>query len=237
MGKNDYMLKKYQENNERFYDADGSWGADAENEEDFSDFTEADLGADAAAVVKAAPKNALSVDYSTPYIVSLVVGTANVSDVEVLDAAVRASNTTTTGITYSYGSGALTYAQFLSVINSGSGTFEVGVTRVIASNTSSSVAEQQVLTTITITSKSLDGSSFAKPIYPSLPGIQYKQTQVDIPYTFMVDGLTSFKLGTCYASTTITIRFYPSKKANAFKQLQQGVGVSQFKNPQINKMA
>ncbi len=237
MNENDryYMQRQYMQNNEQYFDADGTWGADAE---DFSDFTQEDLGADAATTPAAnAPKSAVGVDYSTPYIVELAVGTANVSNVEVLDAAKRQSSSTTTGITYSYGAGTVTYDQFLAAINSGSGTFECGLLRIIASHGTTSTAEAQVLTTVTITSLSLDGTSFSKPIYPSISGIQYKQTQVDIPYTFMVDGLVSLKLGTCYANATITIRFYPSKKANPFKAIKQGVGTSQFKNPQVNKLA
>ncbi len=229
------MQRQYIQNNEEFFDADG-WGDEANQ---FSDFNQEDLGADAVAATPAAntPKSAMGVDYSTPYIVILTVGTANVTDVEVLNAALRQSSSTTSGITYSYGSGEVTYDQFLAAINSGSGVFECGLVRLIAQNSTSSTAEAQVLTTITIKSVSLDGTSFSKPIYPSVSGIQYKQTQVDIPYTFMVDGLVSFKLATCYASSTITIRFYPSKKSNPFKQIQQGVGTSQFKNPQVNKLA
>lgn len=230
-----YMQRQHIQNNEEFFDADG-WGNDSEA---FSDFSQTDLGADAVASTPAAnaPKSAMGVDYSTPYIVQLAIGSANVTDVEVLNAAKRQASSTTTGVTYSYGSGAVTYDQFLAAINSGSGIFECGLTRIIASHATSSTAEAQVLTTITITSLSLDGTSFSKPIYPSISGVQYKQTQVDIPYTFMVDGLVSFKLGTCYANATIIIRFYPSKKSNPFKQIQQGVGTSQFKNPQVNKLA
>ncbi len=236
-----YMQRANARFNEKFDNADGdfqymdNWGADADN---FA-FDEVDLGADGYenATAPAKPKSALSVDMSNPYIIQVVCGTVNVSSVEVLDANLRANNSTQAGVTFSYGASSITYPQFLSSISSGSGTFEAGLVRIIASNTSSTVANQQVLTTITITSKGLDGSLFQKPIYPSLPGVQYIQNQVDIPYTFMVDGLTSFLISTVYASTTLTIRFYPSKKVNPFKQLQQGIGTTKFTNPGINKMA
>lgn len=229
---NKYFANMRRQANEMFMSADGF--ADADGYDDYSEFGgQEQLGADA--VVKKPVIMSGKPEDSNPYIVTIVCGTADVSSVEVLNANVRQNNSTTTGVTYSFSATGITYNTFLASISAGE-VFECGLTRLIASNSSTSTAQQQIVTPITITTRTLSGRAIQDTIYPSLPGTQYISTQVDIPNTYLVNGLTSFILGTVYANTTLTIRFYPARRINQFTQLDKGIGVTAYKNPKVNSI-
>jgi hypothetical protein len=216
--------------NERFMSSNG-WEEAAEWENAFGD----EMPADAVQVAAAADPMA-NKGQSQPYIITLTCGTDDVSDVEVLDAALRQFSSTVTGVTFTYGITGITYTQFLASIATGK-SFEVGQIRLSASNASSSVAIQQVQETVTVKEKDVNGNNFEKPLIPSLDAYQYTQTIIDLYYRFLVDGLTSLKIKTLYASTTLKVYLYPSAKVNQFSQLKnKATGVTTYQDPQTNRI-
>jgi hypothetical protein len=218
--------------NERFLNSDGWEEADAWNNA-FGDEMPADALQPAVAADPMAQKST-----SQPYIISLTAGTDDVSDVEILDAALRQTDSTVSGITFSYNISGITYAQFLASLASGK-PFEVGQIRLSASNASSSVAIQQVQETITVSEKDINGNVFSKPLIPSLDAYQNTQNIIDIYHRFLVDAMTSLKISTVYASTMLKIYLYPSAKVNQFKQLKaqaQTAGVTKYTDPKTNRV-
>lgn len=219
--------------NETFLSADGGWEDADAWENAFGDEMPADAIQTAAAADPMAQKG-----QSQPYIITLTAGTADVTDVELLDAGLRQFASTVSGITFSYDISGITYQQFLASIASGK-PFEVGQIRLSASNASSSVAVQQVQETVTVSEKDINGNSFAKPLIPSLDAYQYTQTIIDLYHRFLVDALTSVKIKNVYANTTLRVYLYPSAKVNQFKQLKaqaQSSGVTKYGDPKTNRV-
>lgn len=212
--------------NENFLGADGWMGSDGDWMQAFGD----ELPADAAPAAVAPAEVA-----SQPYIITLTVGTDNVTDVQVLNAALRQFAPTTTGITFTYGIPGITYTQFLAAIATGK-SFKVSQVRLSASNTSSSVATQQVQETVSISQNDLNGNSVGKPFIPVLDSYQYAQNISDMFYEFDVDGMTSMIIATLYANTTLKLYLYPSARVNQFKQLQGTIPVSNYRNPNTNRV-
>lgn len=210
--------------NEQFLGADGFSDADG----DFADYksfsSQEQLNIDGPA---------MQAQESQPYIINIVVGTANVSNLEILDANTRQLAATTSGVTFTYGLPNITYAQFLATIANGN-PFEIGKVRLVASNASTSVAQTQVLETVTILTKDLNGNEAKRSIIPAIDNYQYTSTQVDLNVAFLVNGLTSFVFGTVYANTTLKVFMYPSKKVNPFKAIESGANVTAYKAPNVN---
>jgi hypothetical protein len=227
MKNSNYFAQAEKFANQNFLGADG-WGADSEweNADSFGD----ELPADAAMAEQPVAQVA-----SQPYILTLVCGSVNLSDVEVFNAAVRQFSSALVGMTFSYSIPGVTYAQFLAGISTGK-SFKVSQIRLSAANSSNSVAIQQVQETVSVTQKDLNGNTVGKPLIPSLDSYQYSQTIIDLFSDFDVDGMTSMVISNIYANTTLKIYLYPSARVNQFKQLQGTTPVSTYKNPNTNRV-
>jgi len=225
MKNSNYFAQAKEYANQHFLGADG-WEADGEWENAYGDEMPADAGMMEAPVAQVA---------SQPYIITITCGTDTKTDLEVLNAALRQFTPTTAGVTFVYSIPGVTYQQFLAAISTGK-SFKVSQVRLSASNSSSSVAVQQVQETVSVGQKDINGNVLSKPLIPSLDSYQYSQTIIDLFYDFDVDGMTSFTLSTLYASTTLKIYLYPSVRVNQFKQLQGAVPVSTYKNPNTNRV-
>jgi hypothetical protein len=192
-----------------------------------------DFGADGLYAEGAAP--APQAAPSQPYIISVQnTTTATVSNVVILDAAQRQNNYVISGVSITYGLANITYGQFLSALLSR--TFSVGQLRMVGSASSTSNAEAQVLTTVTVTTKDINGNQIDKPFIPQKDSYQQIATQTDIYYNFLVDELTKITFAEIYGSTTLKVYLYPSGRTNKFKQLKQNSGVSNYANPRVNPM-
>jgi hypothetical protein len=172
---------------------------------------------------------------SQPYIITLVnTTTVTVSNIEILYATTRQNSPTTTGITYTYNSGGLTYQGFLQAIAAGE-TFGVGALKLIYSNSTSATAIANVSSPITVTTYSLSGNSAVRPLTPVLDDYQQVQNQVTVRQQFMVTGLVSLVLAYLYGSTTLQLFIYPLTKVNRFSEIQGGgADVTSFSDPGIN---
>lgn len=173
---------------------------------------------------------------SQPYIITVVnTTTVAVNNVEILYATTRQSSPTTSGVTYTYNSGGLTYQGFLQAIAAGE-NFTIGALKLIYSNSSSSsTAIANVSSPVTITTYSLSGNQAVRPLTPVLDDYQQVQNQVTLRQSFMVTGLVSMILGTLYGSTTVQIFMYPVTKVNRFSELNDGgPDAIHFSDPGIN---
>jgi hypothetical protein len=164
---------------------------------------------------------------SDPIIITVTnTTTDNISNVEVLYASRRLANNATTGVSFGSGIPNVTYTQILnSIIFS---PFTVGLTRLISSNTS------QIQSVFTITTYSITGSFVGKPQIPTYDSYQYQTGQIDLTSPYILNGNTSFVLATLYASTTLTIQFYPAAMVNQVATLANGQVVRKFARPRVN---
>ena len=237
--KSKYFEDAINYSNENFMNYDGDWESadDWEGADDLEGIQE-DLGADGDydddEYYEEAQGRRPANSQSQPYIVKIEnTTTAAVSNVIILDAAVRQTNFTVAGVSITYGLSGITYAQFLSSIASGQ-TFQVGQLRLIGSSTTSTNAETVVLTTTTVTTKSINGNQIIRPFVPQKDSFQQINTQTDIFYQFMCDALTQIKFDSIPGSTTLTVYIYPAAKVNPFQQVKGRRGVSEYRNPRTN---
>lgn len=230
MKPSNYFADAEREVNQTYLSAAGEWEhTDAEWDGAFGDELNADATAPATPVATGATGGK-----SQPYTIVLAnTTTDNISNVVILDAALRASNFAVSGVSFSYEPTTLTYGQFLSGI--AGRPFKVGLLRLIASNASASIVAQQLLASLTIETKNPNGNLIQMPFIPEFDSYQYSQTQVDITYAFNVDTLTKITFSTLYASTTLKVRLYPSVTINNFAQLKGTSGAIRSNSPQVNK--
>lgn len=231
MKKSKYFADASEMINQNYLNSDGwdEFGGANQGEEWDGAFGD-ELNADAAP-----NKTPMTSGKSQPYtIIVQNTTTDNVSNVVVLDAAARFANYAVSGVSFSYEPSTITYGQFLASIMSGR-PFQCGQLRFIASNASSSVVSQQVLTSVDIQTKDPNGNLIQMSFIPEYDSYQYLQNQTDIFYKFNVDSLTKLTISTLYASTTLKIRLYPAVKINPFQQLKGGSGAVRSSSPNTNK--
>ena len=224
MKKSQYFADALNHVNNEFLGADGweagdGWGADG--------YEEMQGGLNAEGGRPAANSQSL------PFVIILEnTTTATVSDVEILNSAENFNNYAVSGISITYGLSGITYNTFLGRINSGQ-TFEVGQLRLIASSSTSGRAELQVLQTVKVTTKTIDGRDSSMQLRPQKDSFQYIATQVDSYVPFMVDSLTAITFASILGSTTVQVYLYPMASTNPFGALK-GKGASQYSNPNTN---
>lgn len=226
MKKSEYFANAKDEINQEYLGADG-WDQAAGEEWNnaFGDELEAAGMSD----------GAMTAGKSQPYTITIQNTTTNdISDVVILDAALKFTDPSVAGIVFGYEPGTLTYAQFLASILAGK-VFKCGQLRLIASNSSQSVVEQQVLGSLDIETKDPNGNRVGMAFIPEFDSYQYQQGQTDVWYQFNVDALTKITFKTIYASTTMKVRFYPASKINQFKQLRGQGSTSGYNSPRVNK--
>ena len=225
-----YFEKQVNSANETFMGADAFKGADGFKQNDYGFTSQKNLNAggdDNPAPVQRSQE-------SQPYIITVLASTtADVSNVEILNSNVRQLAPTLSGITFGYRPSVVSYAQFLAQISAGA-AFECGKVRLIASSTTTTDAQKQVLEEITIKTVDLNGNLAQMTIIPTLDNYQFTQVQADITTPFMVNGMTSFVVNTVYAGVLLKIYLYPSKKINALKALDQNQGVTGYSKPIVN---
>ena len=221
--------------NENFLGSDGAdgevWSADSGEEQQMFDQQE-QLNAVGKHHTKSHAQD------SQPYIVVVTnTTTANFTSVEILNADVAQFNTNnqTTGagtLVVSYGLPTITYQQFLAAIASGL-VFQVGITRLIAIASSTTLAQGQIQETVTITTKDINGNQVSRPFIPIIDNYQYQNTQVDIRYDYLVNGLTSVNIANIYANMIVKFLLYPARKHNPFTGLK-GANTTAYRNPALN---
>lgn len=166
-----------------------------------------------------------------PYILSIANSTASAVANVVIGGAytnLQASNFgNAAAITISMGIANLTYGEFL--YQSMNKPFVVGLTYLSSANAS------QVLETLTIKQKDINGNESSKVIVPTLDPYQQQGDKVAISFNWKFDGFTSVTIASILASATLKAYLYPAENVSTGRALTGGSVVKGFSSPDIVK--
>jgi hypothetical protein len=130
-------------------------------------------------------------------------------------------------ISITMGIAGITYSEFL--YQSMNKPFQCGLTYF------QSATANQVLETITIINKDVNGNESQKVLIPTIDPYQNQSTVVALKFNYKVDGFTSLVVSRILANTTAKVYFYPSETASASRTLAGRKPVANYGNPNIVK--
>lgn len=177
--------------------------------------------------------NSTSAPTSQPYIVSIVNTNANTAfPVTILGAYSTLAFTSpnyqnSAAISITMGIAGITYGEFL--YQSMNKPFVVGLTYLQSSTAN------QVLETITLIQKDVNGNESQKTLVPTIDPYQQQSTIIAVKFTYKIDGFTSVVLSSVLASTTAKLYFYPAETSSISRTLTGQRAVSGYANPNIIK--
>jgi hypothetical protein len=174
----------------------------------------------------------MSAPTSQPYIVNVQntnTSTA-ISNVTILGAYSNIGQTApaygnTTGISITMGIANITYTEFL--YQSMNKPFSVGLTYL------SSATAAQVLETLTITQKDVNGNVASKVLTPTIDPYQFQTDKVAFKFEYRIDGFTNMVISSVLAATTLKIYFYPSETVATSRALAGRRAVQEYGNPRV----
>lgn len=217
---NNFFEATRNEANESFFSFNGDYGFD--DYDNFDDFS-ADGG-------EPAPT-------SQPYIINVqnTNTSTNIANVTILGAYSNISQSSpafgnTTGISISIGIANITYSEFL--YQSMNKPFTVGLTYLAGNGTS---ATSQVLATLSITQKDVNGNVATKVLTPTVDPYQFQTDKVAFKFNYKVDGFTYMIISTVYAGTTAQIYMYPSETVSTSRALSGRKAVQNYGNPKVER--
>ena len=168
---------------------------------------------------------------SQPYILNVVNGAAPVLSNVVVGGAYTNISATNQGnvaaITISVGIGSLTYLEFL--YQSMNKPFVTALTYLSSTNAA------QVLETLTIKQKDINGNESQKTIVPTIDPYQQQTGKVAIAFNYKIDGFTSITIANMLANATLSMYLYPSENVATGRALTGGQVVKGFSNPDLVK--
>ena len=166
-----------------------------------------------------------------PYILSIANSTTDAVASVIIGGAYTNLQATNFGnnvaITISMGIANLTYGEFL--YQSMNKPFVVGLTYLSSANAS------QVLETLTIKQKDINGNESSKVIVPTLDPYQQQGDKVAISFNWKFDGFTSVTIANILASATLKAYLYPAENVSTGRALTGGSVVKGFASPDIVK--
>ncbi len=231
-----YFIDAQEEANDNFFNYDGD-DYDMEDDYDFVDDEdygfdgEDDDSFDMATGGRTAPT-------SQPYIVNVENTTgANINGVTILGSYAGLSGATLSprwgnavGISITMGITGISYAEFLyQAMNK---PFVVGLTYYQASGASAST---QILETLTLVQKDVNGNVSQKTLVPTIDPYQQQSGVVAVKFSYKIDGFTSIVIASIIANTTAKLYFYPAETSSVARTLTGRRVVSGYGNPNIVK--
>lgn len=220
-----YFKQAQEDANNNFFHFDGSED-DFNFADDYSSF-DGDNDFMMATGAEAAPT-------SQPYIV-VVKNTSTVSDIagvtvlgafSNLGSAAPAYNNPA-GISITMGISGITYTEFL--YQSMQKPFVVGLTYL------QSGSANQVLETLTLIAKDVNGNVSQKTLVPTVDPYQQQNSIVQIKFNYKIDGFTSIVISNVLAGQTAKIYLYPADVFSAARVLTGQRSVAAYGNPGIVK--
>jgi hypothetical protein len=205
--------------NQNFHSFDGDFDFADEDYGFDDDYSNAD-----AAPMSSAPT-------SQPYIVNVQNTTAAaINNVTILGAYTFIGTTApaygnTAGISISMGIANVTYTEFL--YQSMNKPFSVGLTY------TSSATANQVLETITVTQKDINGNVSSKVLTPTIDPYQFQTDKIAFKFEYRIDGFTNLTISSILAATTMKIYFYPSETVSVSRALAGRAAVQDYGNPRV----
>lgn len=223
MSLNKYFEEVNEFANENFYSFDGDFEF---ADEDFGFDYESDGYSADGMSAPAAPT-------SQPYIVNIQNTTAaDISNVTILGAytfigTAVPSYGNTAGISISMGISNVTYTEFL--YQSMNKPFSVGLTYTSATNAA------QVLETITVTQKDINGNISSKVLTPTIDPYQFQTDKIAFKFEYRIDGFTNLTISKILASNTLKVYFYPSETVSVSRALAGRAAVQDYGRPRVVK--
>ena len=169
---------------------------------------------------------------SQPYIVNVqnTNTTTAIANVTILGAYSNIGQTApaygnSTGISITMGIANVTYTEFL--YQSMNKPFSVGLTYL------SSATAAQVLETMTITQKDVNGNVASKVLTPTIDPYQYQNDKVAFKFEYRIDGFTSVVISSVLAASTLKVYFYPSETVATSRALAGRRAVQDYGNPRV----
>jgi hypothetical protein len=221
-----YFSDAQEEANENFFNADG-WGDDYDfADEDYNFDGDYDDDFDMAVGRQSAPT-------SQPYIVSITnTNTTTAFPCTILGAystlAFSSPNyQNSAAISISMGIAGVTYAEFL--YQSMNKPFVVGQTYYQSSTAN------QVLETITLIQKDVNGNESQKTLVPTIDPYQNQNTMVLIRFSYRIDGFSALVISSVLASATLKVYLYPQETVSTARTLTGRRAVRGYGNPSIVK--
>lgn len=209
--------------NNNFHSFDGNFEFSNDDDYGFSDYEDADgLG------------GTVDAPTSQPYIVNVqnTNTSSNIANVTILGAytfigtaSPQFGNTTTFGISISMGIANISYQEFL--YQSMNKPFTVGLTYI------SSATAAQVLETLTITQKDVNGNIASKVLTPTIDPYQFQTDKVAFKFEYRIDGFTNMVISSVLAATTLKLYFYPSETVATSRALAGRRAVQNYGNPRV----
>ena len=175
----------------------------------------------------------MSAPTSQPYIVVLTnTNTATAFPVTILGAyntlgfsSPNYQNSASISITM--GISGISYAEFL--YQSMNKPFVVGLTYYQSSTAN------QVLETLTLIQKDVNGNESQKTLVPTIDPYQQQSNVIAIKFSYKIDGFTSVVVSSLFASATAKLYFYPAETSSIARTLTGKRAVSGYGNPNIIK--
>lgn len=205
--------------NENFHSFDGAFEF-SNDDYGFSDYDNADgLG------------GTVDAPTSQPYIVNVANTTASaINNVTLLGAYTFIGTTApaygnTSGISITMGIANITYTEFL--YQSMNKPFTVGLTYM------TSATSAQVLETITITQKDVNGNVASKVLTPTIDPYQYQSDKIAFKFEYRIDGFTNLVVSSILANATLKLYFYPSETVAISRALAGRRAVQDYGNPRV----
>ena len=125
------------------------------------------------------------------------------------------------------GIGGLTYGEML--YQSMNKPFVVGMTYLSSGN------DAQVLETLKISQKDINGNESHKSIVPTIDPYQQQNSKVAIAFNYKIDGFTKMTIARILGSATLTLYLYPAENVATGRALTGGQVVKGFSNPDVVK--
>jgi len=168
---------------------------------------------------------------SQPYIVNVANTTGSaISNVTLLGAYSFIGTTApaygnTSGISITMGIANITYTEFL--YQSMNKPFTVGLTYM------TSATSAQVLETITITQKDVNGNVASKVLTPTIDPYQFQSDKIAFKFEYRIDGFTNLVVSSILANATLKLYFYPSETVAISRALAGRRAVQDYGNPRV----
>ena len=173
---------------------------------------------------------------SQPYILNVEnTTTSDISNVTILGAASNIGGTApaygnATGISITMGISNVTYGEFL--YTSLQKPFSIGLTYLSSTN------DNQVLETMTLSQKDVNGNTSQKVLTPSMDPYQQQSGKIAMQYNYNVDGFTSIIISKILAKSgsvngNVKIYFYPSENVSTGRALAGRKAVRGYARPRV----
>jgi hypothetical protein len=130
-------------------------------------------------------------------------------------------------ISITMGISGVTYGEFL--YQSMNKPFVVGLTYLQSSTAN------QVLETLTLIQKDVNGNESQKTLVPTIDPYQQQSTIIAVKFSYKIDGFTAVVISSVLASTTAKIYFYPAETSTIGRTLTGQRAVAGYGNPNIIK--